>query len=225
MQRVTRGMKLGGRSIILLGLMMAIVGMWCSNPGMAQSGKNPAICSSTKTGWIGPFYFDKSGARVGRLRDASICRFTSRITESGSFDQWQDTIFRAGGFQNLAQVFFDGSVYDIYEYSKIDEYFVTGQLAGRGIHKSTPYYESVATNKNGNIPCLDCRYLRPIGPVINFYPNGRPKSTMTFDINWQIQGEWREFYPNGQMKYQATYVDGRLIGEPTEYNENGTVKR
>jgi len=43
------------------------------------------------------------------------------------------------------------------------------------------------------------------------------------DIKGLKQGDWKEFYPNGRIKKEETYVDGNLNGYYKEYDIRGTL--
>lgn len=40
----------------------------------------------------------------------------------------------------------------------------------------------------------------------------------------KIQGEWRQFYPNGRPEFEGTYMLNKKSGKFTEYHQNGNLK-
>ena len=42
--------------------------------------------------------------------------------------------------------------------------------------------------------------------------------------NGKIEGEWLEYYENGQLKIKRNYKDGKLEGESLRYHKNGQLE-
>ena len=60
------------------------------------------------------------------------------------------------------------------------------------------------------------------GPHIKWYPDGKNKQferTYTNDI---LDGPYREWYSNGQLKVEANYLNGQLSGVYKKYYSNGS---
>lgn len=68
----------------------------------------------------------------------------------------------------------------------------------------------------------------PDGRLITIYTYryGNPVESTSinrFDSLGRRQGIWREYYPNGQLKWEATYSHGKLDGYYKQYSEYGTL--
>ncbi len=60
------------------------------------------------------------------------------------------------------------------------------------------------------------------GLDITWYKNGQ-KATEYHFVNDTMDGPGRQWWPNGSLKFQGTYVKGSPRGEHIWYNKDGTV--
>ena len=57
----------------------------------------------------------------------------------------------------------------------------------------------------------------------NYYDNGKLKSEFEKNDNGKLDGIYREYYENGQLKLECTYKDGQLDGISKEYYKNNQL--
>jgi antitoxin component YwqK of YwqJK toxin-antitoxin module len=57
----------------------------------------------------------------------------------------------------------------------------------------------------------------------NFFKNKQLKQEF-FENNYKKEGEYKEYFYNGQIKISCNYIDDKLNGEYTEYFDNGQIK-
>ena len=57
-----------------------------------------------------------------------------------------------------------------------------------------------------------------------FWSNGNPKVLGYYDRKKYKDREWKEWYENGKLKKQETYVHGRRHGKVSEWYENGQLR-
>lgn len=60
--------------------------------------------------------------------------------------------------------------------------------------------------------------------IVENYENGQIKSKGKKNKNGQKIGTWNLWYENGQLKEDATYIDGNLTGKKIEFHINGQTK-
>ncbi|MEL6548344.1 MAG: hypothetical protein AAFQ82_27220, partial [Myxococcota bacterium] len=65
---------------------------------------------------------------------------------------------------------------------------------------------------------------RKSGPVVAFNETGQVLTQGTLS-NGKRDGRWREFFPNGQLRFDARFVSDLPVGNATEYDESGRVLR
>ena len=61
------------------------------------------------------------------------------------------------------------------------------------------------------------------GEYTEYYPNGQLKITANYN-NGDLNGAFSEYYPNGQLKITTDYSNGDLNGAFSEYYPNGQLK-
>lgn len=52
-------------------------------------------------------------------------------------------------------------------------------------------------------------------------------SIMIQEIFWRdsvLDGDWRDYYPNGQLKWKGNYINGKLQGDVEAYHTNGKLQ-
>ena len=54
------------------------------------------------------------------------------------------------------------------------------------------------------------------------HPNGKPHIEKSY-YNNNLDGEYKEFYPSGQVKVHGFYKDGQPTGEWKYYDEQGNL--
>lgn len=68
----------------------------------------------------------------------------------------------------------------------------------------------------------------PSGEWKYYYPNGQLKSIGKYDGNGEYYGtrtgKWKEYHENGQLSSKCKYKDNKLIGKCKSYYENGNIK-
>jgi antitoxin component YwqK of YwqJK toxin-antitoxin module len=62
-----------------------------------------------------------------------------------------------------------------------------------------------------------------VGYFLDYFDNGNKKYEGTFDYEI-VQGVYKEWHANGNLKFVIEYTDGKYNGSYNEYNENG-IKR
>ena len=89
----------------------------------------------------------------------------------------------------------------------------------------------VALHPNGNMKSKTLyRFGMPSGQFVEFFANGNKSREGAFgestaDVKrGREEGEWKEWYENGQMLRTASYDDGQLKGPCTEWYANGQKK-
>ncbi len=106
----------------------------------------------------------------------------------------------------------------------------TDSLVGNYVNgsKEGPW---VATHPNGQVKSrIDYRFDMPSGHYVEYHANGTKAvegdyGTSTKDVRrGREEGEWREWYDNGQLERTANYEDGRLQGSFAEWHANGTMR-
>ena len=74
-----------------------------------------------------------------------------------------------------------------------------------------------------------CYYLKPLAVIVSMLlaicafaqPGSAPNKT---DSKGLKQGLWQKFYPTDTMHYQATFVDGKPVGELIRFYEDGSLQ-
>jgi antitoxin component YwqK of YwqJK toxin-antitoxin module len=84
----------------------------------------------------------------------------------------------------------------------------------------------VGNFKNG-IPEGVSREYDTLGKIINsqIYLDGVLVGEGIYDAGGYEQGPWKEFHPNGALKAEGTYLNGKRIGPWTFYHPNGKVEQ
>jgi hypothetical protein len=62
------------------------------------------------------------------------------------------------------------------------------------------------------------------GPFKEFFPDGKLKAQGAYRQG-KLSGPYKGYHPNGRMKTKAAYRDGQLAGACTEYGEEGPIVR
>ncbi len=95
----------------------------------------------------------------------------------------------------------------------------------------TEYYEggivkTTGTYKDGVAEGIH-REFSPEGKVIaaKMYADGVLTGEGILDTAGRQQGPWKEYHPNGQIKSQGEYVNGKRIGEWVFYHPNGKIEQ
>jgi antitoxin component YwqK of YwqJK toxin-antitoxin module len=95
----------------------------------------------------------------------------------------------------------------------------------------TEYYEggiikSSGTYKNG-IPEGTYREYSLDGKITSskIFKDGILAAEGIYDLSDKEQGPWKEYHPNGQIKSQGEYKDGKRIGEWVFYYPNGKLEQ
>src|SRR5579872_2551990 len=80
------------------------------------------------------------------------------------------------------------------------------------------YYNSKTRLKGNSL--TPGPYFRGQGDFKWYYPDGQLQETATYD-NGKIVGKRMIYYANGKLQDSASYADGKLTGERTTYYKNG----
>lgn len=62
-----------------------------------------------------------------------------------------------------------------------------------------------------------------VGKWIYYYENGKVEQTGFYDNSGQFSGEWKWFFPNGNIRIAEKYFEGELEGDYIEYDKNNNV--
>jgi len=62
--------------------------------------------------------------------------------------------------------------------------------------------------------------------ITTHYDNGQIETTGQQDADGQPEGEWQLYFPDGQLMFEGSFVDGQLDQSQawTEYNADGSVR-
>jgi uncharacterized protein len=95
----------------------------------------------------------------------------------------------------------------------------------------TGYYDDghvkfTATYKDGVAEGI-YREFSPEGKVVNskIYVEGVLTGEGIIDTTGKMQGPWKEYHPNGQLKSKGEYVNGKRIGDWEFYHPNGKAEQ
>jgi len=95
---------------------------------------------------------------------------------------------------------------------KIGEEYYTNNVKTREI----TYYTSGKVNTDGYVVN---------GPQMKFYENGVKSLELHVNAEGVYDGEWREWWENGQLGVEGKRKDGHWVGERKNYNKNGKLTK
>jgi antitoxin component YwqK of YwqJK toxin-antitoxin module len=86
--------------------------------------------------------------------------------------------------------------------------------------------KSYGTSRNGLLEGIT-RYYDETGRLVGskFYKNGSLSSEGVMDEKGLQQGIWKEYYPEGEIKSQGLYENGRKIGEWKYFHQNKVIEQ
>lgn len=56
-----------------------------------------------------------------------------------------------------------------------------------------------------------------------YYSNGQLRKTIAFDFNGNREGDWIDYYPNGNVKQKISYKSGKIIDSLIRYDIKGKI--
>ena len=59
----------------------------------------------------------------------------------------------------------------------------------------------------------------------SYYQNGNIRDVGYFDLDDRRQGKWKEYYENGNLFCEGSFLNGKQNGKWYELYENGQLKR
>lgn len=118
-------------------------------------------------------------------------------------------------------VYFDKD-YNIVAKEKAIYYIKINWLNGKIINPSTEYYMSGTLHWTGDVISCDPNTGNYItdGLCTWYDENGKKQSQVTMSSN-NFNGKFTAWYPNGNLKEEANYVDGVIDGCDKSYDESG----
>ena len=141
--------------------------------------------------------------------------------------------FRPGGQVAFAKIFFDSEENTLMAEGKyIDQkkdslwvyYFPSGKISTRESYlndqrhgQSEVFYEEGGISEQAN-------YEKGVksGPWKQYFPNGKPKMEATVVEGLKYEGPFVEYYPDGSKKVKGEYLDGKKNGSWWHFNEDGS---
>ena len=162
---------------------------------------------------------DKNGLRQGVWKDFYHSGVVK--TEGPYSDDKKNGYFKEysikGSLLNTTKYVMDKIQNNVAELAKVDiknEYYPTGKVKYSGGFK-------------GDIPQGVHREYSEDGKITSskVYDEGQLTGEGIMDEKGIQQGLWKEYHPNGQLRAQGEYKDGKRIGEWVFYHPNGKVEQ
>ena len=107
---------------------------------------------------------------------------------------------------------YKNNIKDYREMYCIMDITLDGKTVSKEHHFSGPYIEGVGEYKND----------KPIGEWTYFYNNGNVSGVGSWNDKNQREGKWLWYFPNGVLKEENVYENGKLQGPLAMYFEEGT---
>ena len=87
---------------------------------------------------------------------------------------------------------------------------------GEEVGNDTTWYE------NGNLYNVSIRDSSlGFTKHLSYYPNGKLKSIIGLTEKGMMEGEYKEFHPNGNISFETTYTNHEAQDSATYYYKNG----
>lgn len=78
---------------------------------------------------------------------------------------------------------------------------------------------------NGKLQGAGCyRQGKRIGPWRIYHPDGQLSLSLQFDDQGREQGQWLDYFENGNISSVKLYVNGKLTGSVSFFYENGQIR-
>ncbi len=145
-------------------------------------------------------------------------KMRGELKEGSNFGHWQ--YFYENGNLSMEGAIFDGQRQDDWTH-----YYENGSIKRRGKYlnnRMVGIWNYFYENQQGGYGALKAQafYEDGVGTYKEFYPNGDLKAEGLY-VDGKSQGEWTFYHPNGQTEAKGEYKDGLRRGEWTFYHPNG----
>jgi len=93
------------------------------------------------------------------------------------------------------------------------------------VHKDRRHGTYTSFYGNGNIEERSF-YIEGVlvGLVETFYLDNSPDTVCYYNENGNLQGEFKSYYANGNVKMTARHVDGKFEGNTVQFHYNGQIR-
>jgi len=110
----------------------------------------------------------------------------------------------------------------IYDYYDGDKNTFKGKRIkiGEEYYKNDEKIREVTYYRNGQVNTDG--YVKS-GPQLKFYENGKKAIEIHVDANGVYDGDWLEWWENGQLGVEGKRKDGHWVGERKNFNKNGKL--
>jgi len=123
--------------------------------------------------------------------------------------------------------YINGKTSGLWEY-----FYETGILAARSYYdsngKSTDTVHCWFESGNKKREIIEIDTIKNLWHNIDYFDNGNKRvecyQTKDTSDNFKLNGPFKEWYDNGQLKVVATFKDGWTVGKWKEYELNGKLK-